>query len=72
MNQNVEEIRERCETNTDNEAKKGSMRDEDRGGGRCSTREVRGTEEAGGRGIIWRKEDYAKTRSSTTKRTGKN
>ena len=36
MNQNVEEIRERCKTQTDNDARtEVSMRDEDRGRGRC-------------------------------------
>ena len=35
VNQNVEEIRERCKTNTDKEARKEILRDEDRGCGRC-------------------------------------
>ena len=41
MNQNVREIRERCKTKTETEARKEVRNDEERQGGRCCTREVR-------------------------------
>ena len=68
VNQQVEDIREHLKTKTENEARKEV----------CVTRieevddvEVTGTE-PGGRAILWRQEEYAKTRSSTPKRTGNN
>ena len=41
VNQSVEEMRERCNTKTENTARTEAVRDEDRGGGRCRTREAR-------------------------------
>ena len=58
VNQNVEEIHERCKTKTENQARKGVhvTRIE-----QVADVEHEKSEEAGGRGRDWRKEDHANT-----------
>ena len=53
MKQNVEEIRERCNTKTENEARKEACEDVDDSEHEKSEE----AEEAGGRGRAWRKKD---------------